>query len=74
MSCLVLDCKGTVRDHVLAPLQLEDFGPVRLAGSVAELVSELAGAQAHRPGPDAVIVDLPEDPDLRACKTIRATG
>jgi len=65
MSVLLLDISGTVRDCVHVSLEAQEVGPVHAAGSIEDLIGRIAGASA-------VIVDLSQDPDLQACRSIRA--
>jgi len=65
MSVLLLDISGTVRDCVHVSLEAREVGPVHAAGSIEDLIGRIAGASA-------VIVDLSQDPDLQACRRIRA--
>lgn len=65
MSILLLDTSGIVRDCVDVSLESQEFGPVHVARSVKEITGELGGAAA-------VILDLEQDPDLQACRQIRA--
>jgi diguanylate cyclase (GGDEF)-like protein len=74
MSILVLDRSGTAQGCVLAQLHLEEFGPVRFAGSIAEILGEVTNGQTQELFADAVILDLAEDPELLACRQIRAAS
>jgi diguanylate cyclase (GGDEF)-like protein len=64
MSVLLLDTSGTVRDCVVS-LESQELGPVQVAQALQEIARELAGVAA-------VILDLEQDPDLQACRQIRA--
>ena len=65
MSVLLLDASGTVRDCVDVSLESQELGPVQVAQAFQEIARELAGVAA-------VSLDLEQDPDLQACRQIRA--